>query len=151
MDRSHVKDILNKRLEEYLLEAASDLKLTETNIKDKSLQRSALGAKWCRYAFEENQYNKLLKNNIEKLKEEIIKKLFEKRNLAVENADPNVKRIINIDAEKVLVKTPEYKKYKEELDIQEEILRAIEETQRLIGQFGYDIKNAIEVMKLEFI
>jgi hypothetical protein len=33
-------------------EASNDLLLTDENIHDKSLMRSALGAKWCRYRFE---------------------------------------------------------------------------------------------------
>ena len=49
MDRSHVKDILPKRLNEYMLEAESDLKLTEMNIKEKCLLRSSYAAKWLRY------------------------------------------------------------------------------------------------------
>ena len=151
MDRSHVQNILSKRLEEYMLEASNDLRLDELTIKDKALSRSALGAKWCRYSFEEQKYKKLILDSFDKLKEEIKKKLYEKRNLAIENADPNVQRLINIDAEKLVVKTKEYKKYKEELDNQEDILRLIEETQRIIGQFGFDIKNAIEILKLENI
>lgn len=151
MNREHVQNILEKRLEEYMLEASNDLTLNEKNITEKALLRSSLGAKWCRYAFEEQKYKKLLTNNIEKLKQEIKKKLYEKRNLAIENADPNVQRLINIDVEKIIVKTPEYKKYKEELENQDDILRLIEETQRLIGQFGFDIKNAIEILKLENI
>ena len=56
MDRSHVKNILNKRLEEYMLEAEEDLKLTDANLKEKSLLRSSMAAKWLRYNYEENVY-----------------------------------------------------------------------------------------------
>ncbi len=151
MDRTHIQNILSKRLEEYMLDASNDLKLTEMNIKEKSLTRASLAAKWCRYAFEEQKYKKLILDNIEKIKNEIKKKLYEKRNIAIENAEPNVQRLINIDAEKLIVKTKEYKQYKEELDNQEDILRLIEETQKIISQFGFDIKNALEVLKLENI
>lgn len=134
-----------------MLEATNDLRLTEMNIKEKSLSRASLGAKWCRFSFEEQKYKKLILSNIDKLKDEIRKKLYEKRNLAIENADPNVQRLVNIDVEKLIVKTKEYKQYKEELDNQEDILRLIEETQKIISQFGFDIKNALEVLKLENI
>lgn len=151
MDRTYLQGILNKRLENYMDEASNDLKLTEMNIKEKSLLRSSLGAKWCRYKFEEEKYIKVLKNNIELLREEIKKKLYEKQNLSIANADTNRQRLINMDAEKILIKTQEYQKYKQEIDNQEDIIRLIDETQKLISQFGYDIKNALEVIKLENI
>lgn len=59
-DRSYVKGILPQRLEAYMQEAEQDLKVTEINLKDKTLSRSALGAKWCRYGFEEERYKKKL-------------------------------------------------------------------------------------------
>ena len=65
MDRSHVLNILPKRLEEYMREAEYDLKLDEMNIKEKALLRSSLGAKWCRYSFEEERYKKTLTNQID--------------------------------------------------------------------------------------
>ena len=151
MDRTYLQGILNKRLEDYMEQAASDLKLTEMNIKEKSLLRSSLGAKWCRYKFEEQKYIKVLKNNIDTLRDEIKRKLYEKQNLSIANADANRQRLINMDAEKILIKTQEYQKYKQEIDNQEDIIRLIDETQKLIGQFGYDIKNALEVIKLENI
>ena len=151
MDRTYLQGILNKRLEDYMEQAANDLKLTEMNIKEKSLLRSSLGAKWCRYKFEEQKYIKVLKNNIDTLRDEIKRKLYEKQNLSIANADANRQRLINMDAEKILIKTQEYQKYKQEIDNQEDIIRLIDETQKLIGQFGYDIKNALEVIKLENI
>ena len=82
---------------------------------------------------------------------EIKKKLYEKQNTSITSADANRQRLINMDAEKVLTKTKEYQEYKKEIDNQEDIIRLIDETQKLISQFGYDIKNALEVLKLENI
>lgn len=42
MDRSYVNGILNKHVEEYLQEAASDLRITDANIHDKTILRSAI-------------------------------------------------------------------------------------------------------------
>lgn len=151
MDRSHVENILSKRLEDYMNEASSDLRLEESNIKEKSMLRSSLGAKWCRYRYEEQKYLKLLEKNLDDLKEEVKKKLYEKQKIAVSEADANIQRMINIKAEQLVTKTLEYQNIKDKIDQQEDILRLIEETQHLISQFGYDIKNAIEVLKLENI
>lgn len=149
MDRSHVENILSKRLEDYMNEASADLRLEESNIKEKAMLRSSFGAKWCRYRYEEQKYLKLLEKNLDDLKEEVKKKLYEKQKIAMSEADANMQRMINIKAEQVIVKSIEYKNIKEKIDQQEDILRLIEETQHLISQFGYDIKNALEVLKLE--
>ena len=151
MDRSHVENILSKRLEDYMNEASSDLHLEESNIKEKSMLRSSLGAKWCRYRYEEQKYLKLLEKNLEDLKEEVKKKLYEKQKIAMSEADANMQRMINIKAEQLVTKSIEYQNIKDKIDQQEDILRLIEETQHLISQFGYDIKNALEVLKLENI
>lgn len=132
-------------------EASNDLLLTDENIHDKSLMRSALGAKWCRYRFEQQKYIKVLNKNLEDLKEQLKKKLYEKQKIAITEADANTQRMINIKAEQLIVKTVEYQTIKQKLQQQEDIIRLIEQTQHLISQFGYDIKNAIEVLKLENI
>lgn len=151
MDRSHVQNILSKRLEDYMNEASNDLKLTDQNLHDKSLLRSSIGAKWCRYRFEQQKYIKVLNKNLEDLKEELKKKLYEKQKIAITEADANTQRMINIKAQQLIVKTVEYQTIKQKLQQQEDIIRLIEQTQHLISQFGYDIKNAIEIMKLENI
>lgn len=151
MDRSHVQNILSKRLEDYMNEASNDLKLTDQNLHDKSLLRSSIGAKWCRYRFEQQKYIKVLNKNLEDLKEELKKKLYEKQKIAITEADANTQRMINIKAQQLIVKTAEYQIIKQKLQQQEDIIRLIEQTQHLISQFGYDIKNAIEIMKLENI
>jgi len=98
MDRSHVNGILSKRLDDYMVEASNDLSLTEMNIHEKSLLRSSYGAKWCRYSFEEEKYLKKLQSKIDELKEEVKKKLFERKKIAIENADPNAARLISVEA-----------------------------------------------------
>ena len=56
MDRTHVANILPKRLNDYMKEAEEDLKLTEMNLKEKCLLRSTYAAKWLRYGYEETAY-----------------------------------------------------------------------------------------------
>ena len=69
MDRSYVNGILNKHVEEYLQEAAADLRITDANIHDKTIMKSSYGAKYLRYELEEEKYMKKLKQdeNIKKL------------------------------------------------------------------------------------
>ena len=151
MDRSHVLNILPKRLEEYMREAEYDLKLDEMNIKEKALLRSSLGAKWCRYSFEEERYKKTLTNQIDILKEQIKQNLFKSQQTAITSQSAAADKLISISIEKALVTDPTYKKLKEALNVQEDIIRLINEIQKQISMFGYDLTNAREILKLEQI
>ena len=151
MDRSHVKNILNKRLEEYMLEAEEDLKLTDANLKEKSLLRSSMAAKWLRYNYEENAYKKVLLNQIEVLKDQVKQQLYNQKKTAITNQSAALDKLISLDVEKMLVTDPNYKKLKSALSIQEDIIRLIIEVQKIIGMFGYDISNSRGVIQLEQI
>ena len=151
MDRSHVLNILPKRLEEYMREAEYDLKLDEMNIKEKALLRSSLGAKWCRYSFEEERYKKTLINQIDILKEQIKQNLFNKQQSAITSQSAAADKLISISIEKALTTDPTYKKLKEAISVQEDIIRLINEIQKQISMFGYDLTNAREILKLEQI
>lgn len=151
MDRSHVINILPKRLEEYMREAEYDLKLDEINIKEKALLRSSLGCKWTRYLFEEERYKKTLLNQIDILKDQIKQKLFISQQNAISTQSSAAEKLISISLEKALIADPTYKKLKEALNAQDDIIRLINEIQKQISMFGYDLTNAREILKLEQI
>ena len=69
-DRSHVENILNEKLESYIKEFESDMKFDERNIHEKTLERSSIAAKWCRFSYEEEKYKKKILESVEKLKEQ---------------------------------------------------------------------------------
>ena len=75
-DRSHVENILPERLEKYMREFESDMKFDERDIHEKTLERSSIAAKWCRFSYEEEKYKKKILESVEKLKEQIAEKLF---------------------------------------------------------------------------
>lgn len=150
-DRSYVKGILPKRLEAYMQEAENDLKITEINLKDKTLARSSLGAKWCRYSFEEEKYKKKIEQDIDDLREQVKQKLYEQKKQAISNNNPSVDKLMEVQAEKILITTQEYKDLKAALKEQEDIVRLILEIQKQISMFGYDLKTAVDVIKLENI
>lgn len=149
-DRSYVKGILPQRLEAYMQEAEQDLKVTEINLKDKTLSRSALGAKWCRYSFEEERFKKKLLDSLDDLREEIKQKLFEQKKIAITSNQANDK-LINLQVEKYLVNTTEYKELQDKIKEQEDIIRLIMEIQKQVSMFGYDLTNIKEIIKLENI
>lgn len=148
-DRSYVKNILPTRLQNYMAQAEADLKVTEVNLKDKTLLRSSIGAKWCRYSFEEERYKKKLLEKEDQLREQIKKKLYEQKKQAISSNNPSVDKLMDVQAEKILITTDEYKKLKAELKEQEDIIRLIMEIQKLVSQFSFDINNINSTLKLE--
>lgn len=151
MNRDHVEGILAKRIEEYMREAEADLKLREEDLKEKAMLRSSLAAKWLRYAYEENAYKNTLLNQIDKIRDSIKQKLYEAKKHGIENQSAALDKLISLDTEKLLVQDINYKKLKCALATQEDIIRLINEIQKIISAFGYDIANARGVIQLEQI
>lgn len=151
MDRSHVANILPKRLNEYMLEAEADLKLTEMNIKEKCLLRSSYAAKWLRYGYEETAYKKTISNQIDVLRDKIKQKIYQQKQNGIVNQSTALDKLISLDVEKELVNDPQYKKLKLALAAQEDIIRLITEIQKIISSFGYDLANSRGILQLEQI
>lgn len=151
MDRSHVLNILPKRLNEYMLEAEADLKLTEMNIKEKCLLRSSYAAKWLRYGYEETAYKKTISAQIDKIRDNIKTKLYQQKQSGIINQSTALDKLISLDVEKELVNDPQYKKLKLALAAQEDIIRLITEIQKIISSFGYDLANSRGILQLEQI
>lgn len=147
-DRSHVENILNERLESYIKEFESDMKFDERNIHEKTLERSSIAAKWCRFSYEEEKYKKKILESVEKLKEQIAEKLYEKKKSEI--VSQTIKdNMIKIEVEKLVKKSSQYLKIQEELKNQEDIIRFIMDARQIISQLGFDLKNAIDILKLE--
>lgn len=147
-DRSHVENILNEKLESYIKEFEHDMKFDERNIHEKTLERTSIAAKWCRFGYEEECYKKKILESLEELKNKTIEKLFEKKKTSIVNQTAN-ENLIKIEAEKIIKKTTQYIKIQEELKEQEEIIRFIMDARQIISQLGFDLKNAIDILKLE--
>ena len=147
-DRSHVENILNEKLESYIKEFESDMKFDERNIHEKTLERSSIAAKWCRFSYEEEKYKKKILESVEKLKEQIAEKLYEKKKSEI--VSQTIKdNMIKIEVEKLVKKSSQYLKIQEELKNQEDIIRFIMDARQIISQLGFDLKNAIDRLKLE--
>lgn len=147
-DRSHVENILNEKLESYIKEFESDMKFDERNIHEKTLERSSIAAKWCRFSYEEEKYKKKILESVEKLKEQIAEKLYEKKKSEI--VSQTIKdNMIKIEVEKLVKKSSQYLKIQEELKNQEDIIRFIMDARQIISQLGFDLKNAIDILKLE--
>ena len=150
LDRSYAKDILPIRLEKFMQEFEEDMKVTEVNIHDKTLLKPAIAAKWARYQYEEERYKKKITESLDDLKKQIQDALFEKKKNLIMNQTATT-AMINIEVDKQLKKTSKYQEIKQQIDDQEELIRFITEARQIISQFGFDLKNSIDVLKLENI
>jgi hypothetical protein len=147
-DRSHVENILPDKLENYMKEFEEDMRLSENNIHEKSLLRSSIAAKWCRFGYEEERFKNKILESIDELRENVAKKLYEKRKIEI--ANQTIKEsMIKVEVEKLIKSSTQYQKISEELKKQDEIIRFIMEAKQIISQFGFDLKNAIEILKIE--
>lgn len=150
MDRSHVENILPDKLESYIKEFEEDMILREDNLIEKSLSRSAIAAKWARYSYEEERYKKQILEQIDKLKNALYQKLYEKKKNDI-LSQRATEMSIKIEVEGLLKKSTQYEKIKDDLSHQDDIIRFIAEAKQIISSFGFDIKNSIEVLKIENI
>lgn len=148
-DRSYADNILPDRMEKYIKELEDDLKLSETNIHEKTLLKPGISAKWIRFLYEEEQFKKKLTQKIEDLKNQLAEKIFEKRKESLINQQSFTEVQIKIEVERRLKQLPQYVLIKDELAVQDEIIRLINEAKQLISQLSFDIKNSIDILKLE--
>ena len=151
MDRTHVKDILPNRLEQYMKQAEQDLKLTQMNIKEKALLRSSLGCKWTRYLFQEERYKKVLFNEIDKIKQQIRLKLFQNKKQSVLNSSAATQKLITVEIEQAIKNDKNYLKLKTAVSAQQDIIRLIMQIQKQVSMLSYDISNSTNILKLQSI
>jgi hypothetical protein len=126
----------NKSISSYYDELKNDLNLNITNIKEKSFLVSSTRTKWVMYLFKE-------KENLEKIKakrKEIIDK--ELKN----NTNPSLSKLKTINSFKkndIIIKLDLlYKQVKETIDFLEYILS-------IMNDYGFAVKNVIDILKLE--
>lgn len=151
MDRTHVKDILPNRLEQYMKQAEQDLKLTQMNIKEKALLRSSLGCKWTRYLFQQQRYKKVLLNEIDKIRDQIRLKLFQNKKQSVLTNNAAAQKLITVEIQQAVKNDTNYLKLKTAITAQQDIIRLIIQIQKQVSMLSYDISNSTNILKLQSI
>lgn len=130
----------NKVLQDYINEFNNDIKLNQFNLREKSLTCSSIWAKWISYLF-------LEKDNLQRI------------------VDAKQKIIKNKTSHPTMVKSPSILKLKSEDKLTEndetiqklnilfkntsDCIDYIERTLNVLSNFGFNIKNAIEALKLQ--
>lgn len=127
----------NKQLASYIEQFNSDVKLTMENLKEKSLTCSAIWAKWLQFLFYE-------KENLEKainLKQKIIKK-----KTATNNVQDSVLRLKS--EEKLIANDENIKKLNLIQKNTKDNIDYIERALNILQNFGFQIKNTTDIIKI---
>lgn len=128
----------NKELTKYSKELAEDIKLNEYNLKEKSLMCSSLWAKWLSYLYME-------KENIDKLtqlKQKIIKSKM--------SDNKNSDSVLRLKSEEKIAENDEkIKKINLLIKQTNDSIDFIERALNILSNFGFNIKNCIEIFKLQ--
>ena len=136
MDRH--TNMLSKRFVELHAQVVSDLSINQLNLKEKTLETPALKTKWLMIYFEEKRYLHKLKDALSiKVKEYVGQHGRE----GVPKRKTEDESVANVDIKKLRAAISE----------QEEIVEFLSGTGilKISGAFNFDIKNAIDIIKIE--
>jgi hypothetical protein len=126
-------------LDEYIKELEEDLKINELNLKDYQLKLPAIKHKWAgryiRLKMEIVQDNKKLDKTKKALTEEI------------EKASPV--KLTTVSINQIIESHSVYKDFKSKIEEKKLVIELLEKTEKTLSSTTYDIKNLVEIMKLE--
>ena len=147
--REYLEETIDPRLQSYIDELSNDTRLNEMNIKEKSLNRAYIGSKWCTYSYQEENFLKKLKKQLEDYKTVNMDRLQTAcEQKGVGQSKLNLSRI---KFNEILMQQPEYINLQKQIETQEQIIRFIAEAKQIIASMGFDISNSKELLKLEMI
>ena len=125
---------LNSRLDKYIKEFDDDVTLTISNIKEKSMMISSYQSKWIRYYFQEKALNQKLKDaKIEYTKQHANKVTFK----------PTQSTLIAQEPDQGLVKL------NQEIKNSELCIEFMEKCMDVLDKINFQVKNVIDIIKLE--
>lgn len=130
------EDLLDERMKKLNADALEDFQLDDYTLKEKSLASPNIKIKWTRILAEEQKLLKVLESKMDEYKKQIMDTKF----------DVNVaqfKKEIAIDGDEGIVK------FKKAIENQKDVIRFVEGILKIAQGFGFDLKNAIDIVKLE--
>lgn len=137
VEKRRVEIKTNSTLSNYVKELQEDVKLSEYNLREKSLMCSSIWAKWTSYLF-------LEKENLQRIaetKQKIIKKKMAQNKMQ--------DTVLRMKSEDKLSENDENVKRLNVLSKQtQDNIDFIERSLNILANFGFSIKNSIEALKL---
>ena len=127
----------NEELNKYIAELNEDLELSVMNLKEKSLMMSTIRSKWLAYLFKE-------KENLSRIKDAKGKILSSKLNDKSSNSS-----ILRLKNEDTISKGDEtIQKLSKMQKVTESNIDFIERSMNILNDFVWQVKNSIEIIKL---
>lgn len=131
------EDLLSKRMKDLADEAAEDFQLTDFNLKEKTLLSPNTKIKWVRILAEEQRFLSALEERMKEYKQKILDTKF------------NIKTVNDYKVNLDLEKDGGVKKINEAITEQKDVIRLVEGIVKIAQGFGYDIRNCVDIVKLE--
>ncbi len=128
--------LLDERMKKFNSEAEEDFHLDDYGLKETTLKSPNIKIKWIRILAEEQKLLKIIEQKTSDYK----------RNLMDTKYDINV---ANFKKELELERDEGIIKFKTAIDDQKDVIRFVEGIVRIAQGFGYDIKNCIDIIRLE--
>ena len=133
-------DILMEFFDKIKKEIQDDLKLDRISLLDKQLTLPAIKHKWVSRLIEQKRSKNILQKKRKSLKEEVLKTL----------ADNNIPmNIPKASLDKKVESSDIIKKIDQEIQDTELIIDYLEKVESICRSMTFDIKNAVELEKLE--
>jgi len=130
---------VDDRLKKYIEEVGQDLVLDDFNVKDQQLRLPSRKHYWVARLIEAKiERNNLFKKK-KKLKKEIVKQVIR---------DSPVK-ITNSTAEAAAENHNSLAEINEKISNLGNIIEYLEKVEKIMSQMGYEIKNIVEIMRME--
>lgn len=127
----------NPDMNSYMEELKDDMKISKANILEKSMMVGSLRTKWLNYYFKE-------KDNLRRIKaakEKIIRSKVDSK------ISDSLLRMKNED--KIARDDPNVAKLNRMYDTVRDNIEFLEKAMNILNDFGFTVKNAIDVIKLE--
>lgn len=129
-------DLLPDRVLELQKELIDDLELNSFILHDKSMRCPGIKAKWLQILIEEQTFLKKLEDSVEKLVDKYV----------VEHGKMGIPKFKSeIEARK----SDDIKKLQIAIKKQKEVTRYMEQVYKIVSSFNFEIKNAIDLIKME--
>lgn len=129
-------DLLSKRLLEINAQVVADFGISQLNIKEKTLATPQLKTTWLMIYLEEKKFMK-------KLKEALAAKVDEYMSVHGREGIPKRK------TEDEALKSADLQKLRKAISEQDEVIEFLEGVVKISSGFNFDIKNSIDIIKIE--
>lgn len=126
-------------LEDYIKELEADLKIDELYLKDYTLRLPGIKHKWAGRCIRHKLELVDLKSRKDKLKKALKEKVLE--NSAVKPSLPVLDKIVD--------SSDEIKEYDKKIHEIELVVELLEKSEKTLSSASYDLKNLIDIIKLE--